>query len=149
MEQYIWIIWLVIFIAMVVVEALGPNLVSIWFAFGALVALIISFIPGIAWWVELIVFVVVSAATLLALRPLFKRFFKRNGYKSNVDSYEGKRGVVIEDISFLKPGSVKLNDVTWSAIPLNKNEAIAKDEIVEIVTVNGNKLIVKKVEEKK
>ena len=63
---------------MLIVEAIGPNLVSIWFALGALVALIVSFIPGVAWWIELIVFVVVAATTLLALRPLFKGLLKKN-----------------------------------------------------------------------
>ena len=148
MEQYLWIIWLVIFVSMLVVESLGPTLVSIWFALGALIALIISFIPGVAWWIELIVFVVVSATALLALRPVFKHLLKRNIFKSNVDSMQGKRGYVSEDITYLVPGSVKLGDVKWSAVPQDKNTVYSKGEVVEVVAVNGNKLIVKKVEEK-
>ena len=148
MEQYLWIIWLVIFVSMVVVESIGPNLVSIWFALGALIALIISFIPGVAWWIELIVFVVVSATALLALRPVFKHLLKRNIFKSNVDSMQGKRGYVTEDITYLVPGAVKLGDVKWSAVPQDKNTAFLKGEVVEVVAINGNKLIVKKVEEK-
>lgn len=148
MEQYLWIIWLVIFVSMLVVESLGPTLVSIWFALGALIALIISFIPGVAWWIELIVFVVVSATALLALRPVFKHLLKRNIFKSNVDSLQGKRGYVTEDITYLVPGSVKLGDVKWSAVPQDKNTVFNKGEVVEVVAVNGNKLIVKKVEEK-
>ena len=148
MEQYLWIIWLVIFVSMLVVESLGPTLVSIWFALGALIALIISFIPGVAWWIELIVFVVVSATALLALRPVFKHLLKRNIFKSNVDSMQGKRGYVTEDITYLVPGAVKLGDVKWSAVPQDKNTVYSKGEVVEVVAVNGNKLIVKKVEEK-
>lgn len=149
MEQYLWIIWLVIFVSMLVIEASGPNLVSIWFALGALIALIISFIPGVAWWIELIVFVVVSAVTLLALRPVFKHLLKRNIFKSNVDSLQGKRGYVVEDITYLIPGAVKMGDVKWSAVPQDKNTTFLKGEVVEVVSINGNKLIVKKVEEKK
>ena len=149
MEQYLWIIWLVIFVSMLVVESLGPTLVSVWFALGALVALIISFIPGVAWWIELIVFVVVSATALLALRPVFKHLLKRNVFKSNVDSMQGKRGYVTEDITYLVPGSVKLGDVKWSAVPQEKKDTFIKGEVVEVVAINGNKLIVKKVEEKK
>ena len=133
---------------MLVVESLGPTLVSIWFALGALIALIISFIPGVAWWIELIVFVVVSATALLALRPVFKHLLKRNIFKSNVDSMQGKRGYVSEDITYLVPGAVKLGDVKWSAVPQDKNTVYSKGEVVEVVAVNGNKLIVKKVEEK-
>ena len=147
-ETYTWIIWLVLFVAMLAVEALGPALVSVWFAFGALVALIVSFIPGVAWWVEVVIFVVISLATLLALRPVLRRYFKRNNYNTNIDSFTGKRGYVIEDITYLKPGAVKIGDVSWTAIPVEKDQKILENEVIEVVAVNGNKLIVKKVEEK-
>ena len=147
-ETYTWIIWLALFVAMLAVEALGPALVSVWFAFGALVALIVSFIPEVAWWVEVVIFVVISVATLLALRPVLRRYFKRNNYNTNIDSFTGKRGYVIEDIEYLKPGAVKIGDVSWTAIPVEKNQKILENEVIEVVAVNGNKLIVKKVEEK-
>ncbi len=147
-ETYTWIIWLALFVAMLAVEALGPTLVSVWFAFGALVALIVSFIPGVAWWVEVVIFVVISLATLLALRPVLRRYFKRNNYNTNIDSFTGKRGYVIEDITYLKPGAVKIGDVSWTAIPVEKDQKILENEVIEVVAVNGNKLIVKKVEEK-
>ena len=147
-ETYTWIIWLALFVAMLAVEALGPALVSVWFAFGALVALIVSFIPGVAWWVEVVIFVVISLATLLALRPVLRRYFKRNNYNTNIDSFTGKRGYVIEDITYLKPGAVKIGDVSWTAIPVERDQKILENEVIEVVAVNGNKLIVNKVEEK-
>lgn len=147
-EQYMWIIWLVLFVAMLIIEAVGPALVSIWFALGAVIALILSFIPEVAWWIEVIVFVVISIATLLALRPILKRYIKRNNYNTNIDSFTGKRGYVIEDITYLRPGAVKIGDVSWTAIPVNKDEKIVENEIIEVVAINGNKLIVKKVEGK-
>ena len=147
-EQYMWIIWLVLFVTMLIIEAIGPALVSIWFALGAVIALILSFIPEVAWWIEVIVFVVISIATLLALRPILKRYIKRNNYNTNIDSFTGKRGYVIEDITYLRPGAVKIGDVSWTAIPANKDEKIVENEIIEVVAVNGNKLIVKKVEGK-
>ena len=123
-EQYMWIIWLVLFVAMLIIEAIGPALVSIWFALGAVIALILSFIPEVAWWIEVIVFVVISIATLLALRPILKRYIKRNNYNTNIDSFTGKRGYVIEDITYLRPGAVKIGDVSWTAIPVNKDETM-------------------------
>lgn len=147
-ENYMWIIWLALFVIMLLIEASGPALVSVWFSFGALIALIVSFIPEVPWWVEVIVFVVISIATLLALRPILKRFYKRNNINTNIDSFTGKRGYVIEDITFLKPGAVKIGDVSWTAIPANKDQTILEDEVIEVVAVRGNKLIVKKVEEK-
>lgn len=147
MEQYLWIIWLAIFVIAVVVEASGPSLVSIWFALGALVTLIISFLAP--WWVQLIVFIVVSAAALFTLRPILNKYFRINKFKSNVDGLEGKEGYVLEEISFLKPGVVKIGDVKWNAVPIKKEETILVGAVVEVVTIEGNKLIVKKVEEKK
>lgn len=148
MEQYMWIIWLALFVIMIIIEASGPALVSIWFSVGALLALIVSFIPGVAWWIEIIVFLVVSTACLIALRPICKRYFKRNTLNTNVDSFVGKRGYVIEDIEDLKPGAVKIGDVSWTAVPADRKAKILENEIIEVVAVNGNKLVVKKVEEK-
>ena len=149
MEQYMWIVWLAVFVLAVIIEATTAELVSIFFAIGSALTLVISFIPGVTWWIELIVFVVVSAASLLALRPVFKHLLKRNIFKSNVDSFQGKRGYVVEDITYLIPGAVKMGDVKWSAVPQDKNTTFLKGEVVEVVSINGNKLIVKKVEEKK
>jgi membrane protein implicated in regulation of membrane protease activity len=75
-------------------------------------------------------------------------YIKRNNYNTNIDSFTGKRGYVIEDITYLRPGAVKIGDVSWTAIPVNKDEKIVENEIIEVVAVNGNKLIVKKVEGK-
>ena len=149
MEQYLWIIWLTIFALAVIIEASGPNLVSIWFAVGSLVSLIISFIPGVAWWIQVIVFVVLSVVSFIALRPIFKRFMKHNLFNTNIDSYTGKKGIVVEEITLLNPGSVKIGDVKWSAIPLDEKEKFNVNDVVEVVAISGNKLIVKKVEEKK
>ena len=143
-----WIIWLSLFVVMLIIEAGGPALVSVWFSFGALIALLVSFIPGVEWWIQVIIFVVVSAATLFALRPIVKRYYKRNNIRTNVDSFTGKRGYVIEDITFLRPGAVKIGDISWTAIPVNRDETILENEVIEVVAVNGNKLVVKKVEGK-
>ena len=143
-----WIVWLSLFVLTLIIEASGPALVSVWFSFGALVALIVSFIPEVPWWTEVIIFVVLSAAALLALRPIIRRYIKRNKVSTNIDSFTGKRGYVIEDIEFLKPGAVKIGDVSWTAIPINKDEKILENEIIEVVAINGNKLVVKKVEGK-
>lgn len=148
MEAYMWIIWLSLFVIMLVVEALGPELVSIWFSVGALIALILSFIPGVPWWVEFIVFLAISIATLFALRPIFKKYLKHNLFRSNVDSIVGKKGLVSEEISPLSPGTCKIGDVTWTAICVDDTATISKEETVEVVAVSGNKLIVKKVEVK-
>lgn len=145
MEQYMWIIWLALFVIMVIIEASGPALVSIWFAAGALISMIISFIPRVPWWVEVIVFVATSFIFFFALRPVIKKKMKREEIKSNVDSLVGKKGLVLSDITALRPGECKINDIVWTAIPVKEDEEILNGSVVEVVSINGNKLIVKKV----
>ena len=121
---------------------------------GALVSLVLSLfslIPGVTipWWVQVIVFVVVSAITLIALRPLSLKYSKRNNViSSNVDSLVGKRGLLEEEIKPFEPGVCRINDVLWTAISTNGKETIAEKSIVEVVAIQGNKLLVRKVEEK-
>lgn len=147
MEQYMWAIWLGVFVITLVVEAIGTDLVSIWFSGGALVALIISFIPGVSWWIELIVFFVISVALLLALRPLARKWMRGKLVRSNVDSLIGKRAVLLEKIDLLHRGEVAVGDVKWTAVGVEDNTKIEKGKIVVIVAVSGNKLIVKEAEE--
>ena len=153
-ENWMWAILLGIMIVMVIVECMGPALVSIWFAAGALVSLVLSLfslIPDviIPWWVQVIVFVVVSAITLIALRPLSLKYSKKNNViSSNVDSLVGKRGLLEEEIKPFEPGVCRLNDVLWTAISTNGKETIAAKSIVEVVAIQGNKLLVRKVEDK-
>jgi membrane protein implicated in regulation of membrane protease activity len=146
MEQWMWTIWLSVFVLALIIEAIGTDLVSIWFAAGALFALFISFIPGCAWWIELVVFFVVSSAALLAFRPMVHRYMRRDLINSNIDEIKGKKGVLIEKIDMLHQGVCQINDVKWTAIASEEKMKIPAGAVVEVLAVSGNKLIVKQVE---
>lgn len=143
-EQYMWIIWLVLFVLALLIEAIGADLVSIWFAFGAVIALIASLVPDVSWWMELIIFFVISLASLAALRPLIHRYLRKNTVASNIDSIVGQKGLLISKIDLLHHGEVKINDVVWTAIASKETESIEKGSIVKVLAVSGNKLIVTK-----
>ena len=147
MEEYMIFIWLALLVVALIVEACTSELVSIWFASGALVSLILSAIPNIPWWVELIAFLSVSIALLFAVRPLTTKALKHSISKSNIDEIVGKNGIVVEEISELNMGLVKINGILWNAIP-TENQTINKDEIIIVAAVEGNKLIVKNSKEK-
>ena len=91
MENFMWIIWLGIFVLALLVEWGTAEVVSIWFAFAAVVSLILSFIPGVVWWIQVVVFVVVSLATFVFLRPILKKLIKREKVDTNIDEIIGKR----------------------------------------------------------
>ena len=100
-ETYMWIVWLALFVIMIVIEAASPELVSIWFAAGALVSLIVSLIPSTDWWVEVIIFVVISLVAVLCLRPLVKRYLRSGEIiKTNVDSLIGREDMLFKTLPF-------------------------------------------------
>ena len=140
-----WIIWLVVFIVALIVEANTYELVSIWFAFSSVVTLIISFIPGCSWYIELIIFLVLSIASILALRPFIKKFMQKEIINSNVDEYIHKRVKLIKPIKNDEDGEVKIKGIIWSAIS-SSNIEIEEGKEVEILAIEGNKLVVKDVE---
>ena len=145
MDAYMWIVWLGVFVIALIIESLSPELVSIWFAISSLVSLIISLIPGTAWWIELIVFVVISVTTLLFLRPIIKKFMKRNVVNSNVDEMIHKKGKMVKASDELNHGEVKINGVIWSAYNQDEKTPLKEGELVEVLGINGNKLIVRKI----
>lgn len=144
MEQFMWIIWLTLFVIAIIIEATTAELVSIFFCAGALVSLIVSFIPGVDWWVEVIVFVIISGASLLGLRPLMTKFLNKEKRDTNIDEMIGKKGLMIKGCDELNHGEIKVNGVIWTAICADEKEVIKENEKVVIIGVNGNKLIVKK-----
>ena len=146
MAEYMWIIWLSVFVVALIIEATTTELVSVFFAFGALVAMVIAFIPGVEWWVQLIVFVVLSGASLAALRPLVRKYFNKEKRDTNVDEYIGKKANVI-DVNNDGYPEVKLNGLIWRIQPVDEEEKIEIGEKVEVVAIKGNKLVVRKVEQ--
>ena len=145
MEAYMWIVWLGIFVLALAIEALSPELVSIWFAAGAIVSLIVFFIPGAAWWIEVIIFIVISATTLLCLRPLIKKFMKRSIVNSNVDEMIHKKGKMIKGCDEYNHGEVKINGVIWTAQSSDEKTPIDAGALAEVLSIDGNKLVVKEI----
>lgn len=137
------LIWLAFIIVFVVIEGANPQLVSIWFAGGALISMIVSFF-GVSAQIQIIVFVFSSAALLALTRPLVKKKFKVNTIKTNSDSNIGKTGVVTTKIdNDLAKGLVKLEGLAWSARSAD-NSVIEEGEFVTVERIEGVKLIVNK-----
>ena len=144
-ENYTIWIWLGIFVLTVILEASTQDFVSIWFSVGSLVAIAISY--SAPFWVELIVFVVISAMALIFTRPLVKKLMDRTVRKTNSDDFVGKRVKVEKEITKYDGGLVKLNGIVYSAILMEEEEkSIPLDSIVEVVSLKGNRVVVKLIE---
>lgn len=137
-----WVVALVVFL---IVEAVTAGLVSIWFVFGSLVALICAAL-GAAVWLQIFWFVIVSVATLVLTRPLVKRYVDSRSVATNADRSIGRAAVVTERIDNLAAtGAVKLDGVVWTARSTDDAIAIETGERVTVRAIEGVKLIVERI----
>ena len=134
--------WLMIFIILLLIEICTVNLVSIWFAIGALVSFFVAMITDNVL-IQLVAFIVVSFVSLLITKPIVKKM-KSNKVATNLDRVIGMDAVVTEDILKHEVGEVKVDGKKWSAI---SKEEFKKGDIVSVKKIEGVKLIVTKKED--
>lgn len=140
------IFWLVFAVVMGVIEATTAQLVSIWFAVGAVGGCITSLITDKIW-IQVVVAVLVTLITLIATRPLAKRLNNTQKTHTNSDRNIGKIAVVISDIDNLQSsGQVKVGSTVWSAKSAD-DSIIKKDSKVIVKDIEGAKLIVEMTEQ--
>ncbi|MDR0326417.1 MAG: NfeD family protein [Oscillospiraceae bacterium] len=138
-----WVIfWLVVLVVCLIIEASTVTLIFLWFALGALAALI-SVLPGGPWWLSFIVFTITSAGTLALLRPVFKQYLKsKKDIRTNSDRNIGETGVCTERIdNSAGQGAVRLMGKEWTARSTD-GSVIEKDALVRVESISGVKLIV-------
>ena len=136
-------IWFLIAIIMIVIELLTVNLVSIWFAFASVVAGVSTLLTDNVT-IQIVIFIISSIIFLIITKPVIKKLRGKEIEKLNLDRVIGKTGIVTEDISPLEIGEVKVDGKRWSAISKKK---IKKDSKVEILSIDGVKLLVKQIKE--
>ena len=116
-------------------------LVSLWFAAGALVALVASLLnaPPV---LQAILFILVSTASLAGLRPIVRKYLRPRMTKTNVDSVIGAKGYVTADVDNLSAtGTVKLGGMEWSARSVS-GEPIKAGTLVQVDRIEGVKVFV-------
>ena len=135
------ILWLVAFVVFLAVEASTITLVSIWFAAGALAALIVSWIGG-GIWTQVLVFLTVSCVALACLRPLIRKFISPKIVPTNVDSLIGTVAILSASVDNLRgEGTVVLNGVEWSARSTD-GEPIEAGSTVRVDKIEGVRVYV-------
>lgn len=133
--------WLVLLVLFLVAEAASVALVSLWFAFGALAALIAALLHG-ALWLQITLFILVSALLLAALRPLVRRYINPGITKTNVDAVIGAMGLVTAPIdNIAAEGQVKLGGMEWSARSTS-GEPIEAGTRIRVDRIEGVKVFV-------
>ena len=136
------VMWLIAMVVLLVVEGIVPGLVSIWFAVGALAALIAALV-GAPLWLQVLWFVVVSVAALILTRPLARKYINARVKPTNADMLIGKDCGVTEEIDNLRgTGAVSVDGKIWTARMAAEDGRAAAGEVRRILRIEGVKLIV-------
>ena len=137
--------WLVITVVFALIELATVGLVTIWFAAGGFIAMILA-LAGAGLPAQVVVFVLVSVVCIAAVRPIAAKHFNNNLTKTNIDSVIGKKLIVKTGIDNMKnSGKVELEGSIWLARSTDDNITIEEGEEVVVEKIVGNKLIVKKI----
>ena len=140
MEVYIW---LGIAIISVLVEISTAGLAAIWFAPAALLSMLLA-IFNVPVSVQIPVFIIVSGLLMLIFYKKIKENIDKVSEKTNIDALIGKEGIAEEDILPRGIGRVKVNSMSWSAYINNDSQPVSKGEVVEIIAIDGVKLLVQR-----
>jgi len=142
--QVMIIIWFIVIIVAALIEMNTMDLTSIWFSVGALIAFVLALIdvnPAI----QIVVFLLGSLGLIFAVRPVAKNYFKTNAISTNADRLIGKVAVCTKDILVGDRGEVKIDGKYWLAVTSGDLD-ITIDERVEVLAIEGVKLIVDKIQ---
>lgn len=138
------VFWLGAMVVLLVIEGLAPGLVSIWFALGALAALVAALL-GAPLWLQITWFIVISILALVLTRPLVKKYVNGRVKPTNADMILGKECVVTETIdNLLGQGAVRVEGKVWTARMENDADKAEEGEILHVLRIEGVKLIVSK-----
>lgn len=141
--QYMEILWGAAVVIFAVTEALTSGLVSIWFAVGALVALI-GAIFGADTFTQFILFLTVSVVCFVLIRNRAVKSIKTNPEKTDIDRIVGKKVVITQTTgNNANTGYAQINDVQWKVRSVD-DETIEPGEVMIVEKIEGVSLIVRK-----
>lgn len=145
-ETIFWLVALVVFIG---VEIVTMGLTTIWFAGGALAAVIATGF-GAPFIVQIVLCLIVSVVFLYFTRPVAVRYFNKDRIRTNAESLVGKQAIVVSEINNLQGiGQVTVGGMEWMARTTEDGLALQAGSVVDIVAINGVKLIVEERKEEK
>lgn len=135
------ILWIAVLVLALVVEIITLGLTTIWFAGGALIALIAAAVGG-PMWLQIGVFLVVSILLLVFTRPIAVKYFNKSRVRTNAESLIGRQAIVLSDVDNIKAvGQVSVSGQEWSARSYEDGLILKEGSIVTIVAISGVKLI--------
>ena len=140
-----WVVWLVIAVIMLVIEIVTTGLATLWFAVGAVVAMIMD-LCGASVVSQIVVMAVVSIVCFILgmiwVRPKLEALRKKNVQKTNADRLIGREGIVIVPLNATEgKGQVKVDGQIWSA---KAGEDFAEGTRITVKSIEGVKLVIER-----
>ncbi len=142
MEIPAFAVWLIVAVILAVIEALTQGLTTIWFAGGAVTAAAVS-VATDSFLIQITAGLVVSVLLLVFTKPVVKQKLNREIVRTNIAAVIGSIGVAESDLIIHETGTVKADNKLWTAVLASGADSVSKGEEVEIVAVEGVKLVVR------
>ena len=145
--SYLWLVWLVIVLAAVVVELLTYEFTFLMIAVGSLVGGLGANLLGLTWWIQVGAAAVVTTLLLLLIRPVLLRTVGKNDpiIPTNVDALAGMEAVAVADFTG-GLGQVKLrNGETWTARLVKPKIEVSDGQSLRVVSIEGATAVVEPV----
>jgi membrane protein implicated in regulation of membrane protease activity len=137
-------IWITCGVICMIIEIFTPGFFFMSFGIGAILTGLFSIlIPNLA--VQFLFFAIITFIVFINLRK-FSRKLITHTEKTNVDAMVGKKGIITKAIPTDGKGYVKIGSEEWSAASLDSKPIAEKQKII-VEQIDGNKVIVKKIEE--
>ena len=138
-------IWAIVMVLMLLLEAATQSIVSIWFAAGALVALLAAAL-GATVPVQVSLFFFVSGLLLAFLLPYLRRKMETKKIPTNADRIIGAEGIVTETIDAIEgTGQIRVMGTTWSAVSAS-GEKLPEGTSVLVKDIKGVRAVVERKE---
>lgn len=138
--SYTWL-WLILAIVFGVIEAMTLGIVSIWFAIGAFITMLLTLIID-SFLVQLIIFILISIVLVATTRQIAVKKLRVGQYKTNIDELIGKEAMVVKKILPYEAGEVKVEGKIWRAISDSK-QIYEVSQIGTILRIEGVTIILK------
>lgn len=136
---FVWLVAVIVFLA---VEISTVTLTSIWFAAGALAAMLVAMFNGnlIA---QVIAFVLVAIGLLYATKPWARKFIDTKKVNTNADRAIGEEVRVVERVSNLdQTGRAFVHGMEWTVRTEDDNIVIEQGELVRVLRIADRKSVV-------
>jgi len=149
MEQSAWILWILLGVIFIIAEIFTLGFVLLWFGIGALAAALAGFL-GFGMIIQFVVFAAVSTVLTVMSRTILGSYFSQtdeNAFKTGIDSLPGQIGTVTSaSKGALQEGAVKVYGSIWTAFPIDSENNLIEGEKVEVVSVKGSSIYVRRAE---